>query len=96
VQCRFILELLSLLFESCEALPQPGNAGFKLLFVNQAFGVAVDQPGEALPQLPDLGVERGLLRPLGSARGVQAAAIFLGKALRMGEQGTHFLPDRQV
>ena len=24
------------------------------------------------------------------------AAIFLGEALRMREQGTHFLPDRQV
>jgi hypothetical protein len=27
---------------------------------------------------------------------VQAAAIFVCEALRMGEQGAHFLPDRQV
>lgn len=27
---------------------------------------------------------------------MHAAAIFLGEALRMGEQGTHFLPDRQI
>jgi hypothetical protein len=96
VQCRFILELLGLLCESCEALTQPGNPGCKLLFVNEPLGVAVDQPSKALPQLPDLGVERGLLRPLGSARGGQAAAIVVGEALRMGEQGAHFLPDRQV
>jgi hypothetical protein len=92
MQRRFILELLGLLFEGREALASPRNTGFKLLLVNEPLSVTVDQPGEALPQLPDLGVERGLLLPLGPPRGGQAAAICLGEALRLGEQGTHFLP----
>ena len=96
MQRRFILELLDLFFEGCEALTESGNAGFKFLLVNEPLGITVDQPGETLPQLPDLGVECGLLRPLGPARGVQAAAICVCEALRMSEQGTHFLPYRQV
>jgi hypothetical protein len=66
------------------------------LFVNQAFGIAVDQASEPLPQLADLGLERWLLRPLGPAGGLHTATGFLGEALRMGEQGTDFLPDRKV
>ena len=96
MQCGFILELLSLLLKRDEALPQPGNAGFKLLFVNQPLGVAVDQPGKALPQLPDLGVERGLRLPLRASGGMQPTAIFLGEALRMSEQRAHFLPHGQI
>jgi hypothetical protein len=34
-QSGLISELLRLLFESCEALPEPGNAGFELLLVNK-------------------------------------------------------------
>ena len=64
MQCGFILELLGLLFQGCEALPQPGNAGFKLLLVNQALRVTIDQPSKPLPQLPNLGFERGLFLPL--------------------------------
>src|SRR4029450_5887266 len=92
---RFILELLGLGFEGREALPEAGNAGFKLLLVNQALGVAVAQSSEPLPPLADLGVERRLLLPRGPARGLQAAAVCLSEALRMGEHSTHFLPARQ-
>jgi hypothetical protein len=70
LQCRFILALLGLVFEGREALTESGNAGFKFRLVNEPLGVTVDQPGEALPQLPNLGVKRGLLLPLGPARGV--------------------------
>ena len=70
MQGGFILELLGLLFQGGEALPQPGNAGFKFLLVNEALRVTIDQPGKPLPQLPDLGFERGLLLPLRPPRGV--------------------------
>jgi len=73
-------------------LAQPWNTRFKLLLGNEPLGITVDQPGEALPPLPDLGVERGLLLPLGPPRGMQAAALFLGEALRRGEQCTDCLP----
>jgi len=85
VQRGVILELLGLIFQDREALPQPSNAGFKLLLVNQALSVTIDQPGKTLPQLPDLGVERGLLLPLRPPRCMQSAVIFLCEALRMGE-----------
>jgi len=96
LQSCFVLKLLGLDFEGREALPESGNTGFKFRLVNEPLGVTVDQPGKALPQLANLGVERRLLLPLGSARGLHAATIFLGEALRMGQQGTDFLPDRQV
>jgi len=96
LECRFILELLGLGFEGREALPEAGNAGFKFQLVNAPLGVAVDQPGEALPQLPDLRLKCGLLLPLRPARSLHAAAIFLHEARRMGEQSTDFLPDCQV
>jgi hypothetical protein len=95
VECGCILALLGLLFEGGEALTPPGKTGCTLLLVHEPLGGAVDQPGEPLPPRPDLGVERGLLRPLGPARGVEAAALCRGEALRMGEQGPHCLPDRQ-
>jgi len=96
MQCRFILELLGLRFERGEALPQPGDAGFKLLLVKQAFGVAVDQPGEPLPQLSDLGVERGLRLSRSSSGCPQSAVIFICKALWVGQQRTHFLPHGEI
>jgi len=96
VQRGVILELLGLLFQGCEALSQPGNAGCKLLLVNQALGVTIDQSGKPLPQLPDLGFERGLLLLRGPPRCGQPAAIFLGEALRMGEQLTPVVPHRHI
>jgi hypothetical protein len=87
---------LDLCFEGWEALTESGNAGVKFWLVNEPLGITVAQPGETLPPLPHLGVECGLLRPLRPARGVQAAALCLGEALRRSEPGTHFLPDRQI
>jgi hypothetical protein len=96
LQRRFILELLGLGFEGCEALLEAGNAGCTFRLRHEPLGITVDPPGKALPQLANLGVERRWLLPLGPTRGLHTAAIFLRAALRMGAPAPHCLPDRPV
>ena len=51
--CRggLIRQLLALLLQPGEALAQAGDPGLKLLLVNEAIRITVDQPCDALAQL---------------------------------------------
>ena len=86
---------MGLLFAGREARPASGHAGGTLLLVKEPLGVTVPQPGEPLPQLPDLRFTRGLCLPLGAPRCRQAAAICLGQTLRLGPQRPPCSPPGQ-
>jgi hypothetical protein len=95
-QCGLISELVRLLFQGRETLPEPGNARCELLLVHEALRITVDQPCEPLSQLANLRIERGLRLPHGPPGRVDTAGVFFRQALRMGQQGAHFLPHRQI
>jgi len=69
---------LALLFQAGDALAQAGNPGLKLVLVNEAICVTVDQPCDALSQLANLAVNRGQGRAVCPGLRLQAAPIFLG------------------
>ena len=96
VQGRFICQRLALLLQAGEALAQAGHPGLKLLLVDEALGITVDQPGDALAQLADLAFDRGQGRAFGVRLRLQAAPIFLREPLRVVQQRTDFPPDGQV
>jgi hypothetical protein len=87
-------ELSSLLLKTGEALPQARDPWLKLLLVDEAFGVAVDQPGHPLTDLRALGLHGG---EVGHCRvwrwHLQATAILLLESLRLLQQAAHLLPD---
>lgn len=91
-----LCQRVALLLQSSKALAQAGDPGRKLGCVNEALRITVDQPGHALPQRTDLGFDSGQRRTSGARLGLQAAPICLCQALRVGPQGTDFLPHRQV
>src|SRR6266478_2551895 len=96
VHGRLIREVLALLLQPGETLAQAGNPGLKLVLVNEAIRITVDQPCNALAQLADLAFDRDQRRAFGGGFWRQAAPIFLREPLRVRQQGTHFLPDRPV
>ena len=51
---RLIRPRLTLLFQAGEALTEAGNPGLELVLVDEALGIAVNQPGDTLPELADL------------------------------------------
>src|SRR6266700_1037645 len=50
LQAHFICDLLGLCFDLHQTFSHPCYSGFKLCFVNKSFGIAIDQPGDPLPQ----------------------------------------------
>ena len=96
VQGRFIYQRLALLLQAGEALTQARHPGLKLPLIDQAFGITVDQPGDALAQLADLAFDRGQRRAFAVRLRLQAAPIFFREPLRVVQQRTDFPPDRQV
>ena len=96
VRGGLIREVLALLLQTGETLAQAGNPGLKLVLINEAIRITVDQPGHALAQLADLAFDRHQRRAFGGRLRLQAAPIFLREPLRVRQQGTDFLPDRQV
>jgi hypothetical protein len=76
--------------------PEPCHPGLKLLLFNEAFGIALDETSQALAELADLPLQGGTLLPLSLSIGVEAAGKLLGQACRMRQEGTHFLPHRQL
>jgi hypothetical protein len=89
-------EALALLLQLREALPQAGDPGFAFLFLDEPLRVTVDQPGEALLDLPELRLQGGLLLGRGLCWRMQAPAVFFCQPFRMGEQHTHFAPHGQL
>jgi len=59
VQSGLIRQGLALRLQTGEALAQAGDPGLKLRLVNEAIRIDVDQLGDALPQLADLGCDGG-------------------------------------
>src|SRR5262245_11475426 len=96
LQSGLIRQRLALLLQPGEALAQAGNPRLKLGLVNEALRITVDQPGHALASLADLIFDGGQRRACGARLGLQAAPVFLRQPLRVGQQGTDFLPHRQV
>src|SRR5215470_18076074 len=91
-----ISERLSLLLQTSKALAQTGHPGLKLPLVDEALGITVDQPGDALAQLADLAFNRGQRGTFRTRLRLQTTAIFLREPLRMRQQGTNFPPHCQV
>src|SRR5712691_9871537 len=88
VQGRLIRQGLALLLQAGKALTQARNPGLKLLLVNQALRITVDQPGDALSHLAHLAFHRRQRRASGMRLRLQAAPIFLRQPLGMGHQCT--------
>src|SRR5215510_1087730 len=96
LQGGLIRQRLALLLQPGEALAQAGNPGLKLMLVNEALRITVDQPGHALAHLADLVFDGGQRCAWGVRLWPQAAPIFLREPLGRGQQRTDFLPDGQV
>src|SRR5262249_12336378 len=93
---RFTSQRLALPLHAGQPLAQSSNPRLKLLLVNKTLRVTINQAGDALAQLAALAFDCGQGRPFGTRLGPQTASIFLGEPLWVGQQGTHFLPHRQV
>jgi hypothetical protein len=93
---RLISELLTLDLDMGNALAQAGNAGLELRFLNQTLGIAVDQSGQTLAQLVQLRLQGAALLSLSRPCRLKAPSVFLRQAIGMRQQGTDFLPDREV
>src|SRR5215813_191911 len=91
-----LCQRLALLFQPGETLTQAGDPGLKLSLVDEALRITVDQPGHALASLADLVFDGGQRRAVGARRGLQATPVFYREPLRVGQQGTYFLPHGQV
>ena len=89
-------ELLTLGFDVRNALTQSCHARLEFLLFNEALGIAIDEPCQALAELAHLALSDGTLLPLPLAIGVETAGQLLGESCRMRQEGTHFLPHRQL
>src|SRR5712691_1164286 len=92
----FIRQLATLLIDLRDTAAHTEDAWFKLVFVNEALGVTVDQARQTLPQLAKVrldGVEGGA--PCARVW-LEPAPIFLREPLWMRQQRTDFLPDGHV
>jgi hypothetical protein len=89
-------ELVTLGFDMGDTLTQSGHARLEFLFFNQALGIALDEPCQALAELGHLALQGGplLLRLL--AIGVETSGKLLRQAFGMGQKSTHFLPHGQL
>ena len=87
-----------LLLPTLDPLPEAGDARLELGLVDQALGVAVDQPRHAAAQLRDLGFDAARLRPsLPRSRACTKASLVLGRDPgRIPQQPLDLAPDRRV
>jgi hypothetical protein len=79
-----------------QALPQSCHARLACLLVHEALGRALDEPGQALAERADLALSGGTLLPLPLAIGVEATGKLLGQPFGRRQEGTDFLPHRQL
>src|SRR5262249_24070063 len=78
-----------------QALPQPGDPGLELPFVDEPLGVAINQPGQPLAQLVHLRFHRGQLARLRHLL-VPAPLVLRAEPLRLLQQAVHPPPDSVV
>jgi hypothetical protein len=86
LQSGLIGQRLALLLQASEALAQAGHPGLKLALVDEALGITVDQPGDALAQLADLAFHGAQGRTFGAHLRLQTAPIFLGEPFGVRQQ----------
>ncbi|MCM8738662.1 hypothetical protein M5E06_31630 [Azospirillum sp. A1-3] len=83
-----------LFFQTRQTLLHAGNAWFEFGAVDDPFGVAVDEPGDAAAQAGDLMVEPS--KGVGATRAIpplsETPFIFVGQTLRVFEGGPDFIP----
>jgi hypothetical protein len=72
---RRVRQLPGLLLQSAYALPQPSDPGLEFTFFDQAFGIAVNQPRQTLPQFTQLRLDGGPIRAAGARVGLQTATV---------------------
>jgi hypothetical protein len=89
-------QLLTLGFDLRNALTQSDHARLEFRLFNQALGIAIDEPCQALAELARLMRQGGTLLALSLAIGVEAAGTLLGQPFGVRQEGTHFLPYRQL
>jgi hypothetical protein len=77
------------------ALTQSGHTRLEFLFFNEALGIAIDEPCQALAELAHLALQGGALLLLPLAVGVETAGKLLRQSFGMRQEGTHFLPHGQ-
>ena len=77
------------------ALFQPGNARLEFRFVDDAFGIAVDEPADPAPQAGYLTIEVKYLvwRSGAIARLSDAPTVFMGYAIRLLQESFHLVPN---
>jgi hypothetical protein len=78
-----------------QALSQTTDPWFEFLFVDEAFGIAIDQTSDTTTHFnnPNLKGSEVLTFLAGS---LQAALIFLFKALGLFQQRTNLMPDQLI
>ena len=100
LQCRLqgrgIRQLLALSFQVGDPWAQPGQARRELLLLEEPLSVAVNQPRPPLPSLTKLALDGGKRGALGTCIGLYPAPLLLRQPLGVGQQGTDFLPHRQL
>jgi hypothetical protein len=87
---------LALLFRLGDTAPQTEDAGLKLLLVNKAVRITVNEPCEPLAQLPEVGFHRRTRRVLGGRFWRQPTPIFFSETLGVGEQRRDLAPHRHI
>src|SRR5262245_41915095 len=92
VQGGFIHQLLGLCFQFRHPLSEVRGPGLELTLHNEPFGVTVDQPCQALPQLAQLPLDRGEIMVPGASVRVQPAAVVLGQTVGMLQELPHLAP----
>jgi hypothetical protein len=85
-------DLPILVFKRPQPFSQTFDPGFKFRLLNKAFGIAVNQPGNPLANLGQLGLSGHQVLILGVGC-LQATLIFLGQSLGIFQQGTNLVPN---
>ena len=96
---RLLIEQgLALLLQTTQALAQAGQARLELSLVDQALGIAVDQPADPPVQLGDLPIEQGRIGPRGIALADlnEPPLVLGGQTAGIAEQALDLPPDRRV
>jgi hypothetical protein len=94
LQGCLIGQLLRLCFGSHNPLFQASDARLKVALLKRALGITIDQPRDAVAQLPQLRLQHCWVIPLLKLRwGCQAAPVCPLAVVRMPRQALHLVPD---
>jgi len=88
-------EMLTLGFDVRNALTQSCHARLEFLCFNQALGIAIDEPGQALAELAHLALQGCTLLLLPLAISMETSGKLLRQSFGMRQESTHCLPHCQ-